>query len=251
MKTYNLDKIQATLLESIVPRTGKSIPTRTRKTFLESVNNKVVLSEGSKEILGKLIDDVMFFFKNPSENNSRVMALLNVYAKTKALGGLTENTPSLTKTIEMFSKGHQSKDRLKDFIRYWLTYILSDYKGFSPFIAFNKEVFQLERALERSKGNQSIEGPNKLVEYLLSNSGIIPFLKKISSSLEEALMNVDKNEESKKENPNIQYDRFPRNVSPTNPEGDVTDKFTYMQNVGMPKTTYESIMYSLLEALAK
>ena len=254
MKTYDLHAMHKILLETVVTRPGVSPETVYKKIFLEAINSKIVLNEGTREIMSKLIDDVMAFFKNEAENNSRAMALLKIYNKVKPLGGFGDTLPALNKTLEMFSANPRGNDKLRDLVRYWLTNILSAYNGVSPFIAFGKEIVRLSEFLRKHKGNAGLQGENKLIDYLLSEHGIIPLLTKISAKLEDAVLSISndkKNSQDDSNGPDLEYDRFPRNLKPNMSSGDITDKYTHYQERGEPKLAFESVIAnSLLEALA-
>jgi hypothetical protein len=251
MKTYDLHAMHKILLETVVTRPGVSPETIYKRIFLEAIANKITLTEGTREIMSKLIDEVMTFFKNEAENNSRAMALLKIYNKVKPLGGFGDTLPALNKTLEMFSANPRGNDKLRDLVRYWLTNILTAYDGVSPFIAFGKEIVRLAEFLRKHKGNAGLQGENNLIDYLLSEHGIIPLLTKVASRLEDAVLSMKKDSSEEDSSANLEYDRFPRNLKPNMSSGDISDKFTHYQERGEPKLAFESVIAnSLLEALA-
>ena len=178
-----LGKIKQTLTESLSTSRKKS-DNKVLKVFLESIESKFTLNEGLKENLDSLATDAMQFFKNTVENNKRVDYLLNIYKKVASLGGFNK-MPALNKALEAFIKVNPNEDRLKELLKLWLEYLVTEHKEQSPLLTFNKEISFLSNALHEFKSNQSLQGANNNIDQLLSSDGLIYVLKKLASRLVE------------------------------------------------------------------
>ena len=258
MKYYSKSTFDKILQENAIHRVGTPLPDQKyKKLFFEAISSNFVLTEGVKETLNSMIDEVMFFFKNTAANNLRVSDLLFIQNKTKALGGLVSDAPALTKALSLLSKEVVSGDRLKTLIRYWFQYILQDYKEISPIIAYNKELNVLRTALEASKEHDTLQGESEYVDHLLGDDGLVPVLKKISEKL---IMGADElaEPEGEKEtaedelmNGAITHDRF-KPFKSAKQAPNATGLFHFYQERGVPKSKiHESIMFeAVIRALA-
>jgi hypothetical protein len=258
MKYYSKAKIDKVLLENATIRIGRPLPEPNyRKLFLESVSTSITLTEGVKEALGSLIDEVMFFFKNPAANNLRVSDLMLLEKKTAALGGLTEEAPALKKALALIGKEVQSGDRLKVLIKYWFKYILQDYKEISPIVAFNKELNSLEKALVNSKSIKALQGDSSYVDQALGNDGIIPVFKKISEKLLSSADSLKASEDVPDDEllkSVIEHDRFKPNLSKNlSNKDDVTGMYNFYQERGLPASKlHEAVLFeAIIKTLAK
>lgn len=246
-------------MEGIVPRKGKELPVeKYKKVFFESISKTIVLTEGVKEKLNSMLDEVMFFFKNVPANNLRVSDLIKLQKKTLPLGGLTENSPALTKALSLIGKEVQTGDRLKILIRSWFEYILQEYKGISPILAFRKELLELEKTLKNSTTNKGLQGEHSDVDKVLGAEGIVNVLKKVSARLIAGIQDLTNDQEDKPQDisGSIEHERFgdrkPLNIKN---QPSITNKFDFYQERGLPtqksKQLQESvILTSLLAALS-
>lgn len=258
MKYYSKSALDKILQENTIHRVGTPLPDQKyKKIFFEAISSNFVLTEGVKEKLNSMIDEVMFFFKNTPANNLRISDLLFIQNKTKALGGLVSDAPALTKAINLLSKEVVSGDRLKTLIKYWFQYILQDYKEISPIIAYNKELNVLRTALESIREHNTLQGENKYVDHLLGPDGLVPVLKKIS---EKIIMGADELAEPKEEKETaedelmggaITHDRF-KPFKAAREAPNATGLFHFYQERGVPKSKiHESVMFeAIIRALA-
>lgn len=198
VKYINLNKAKVTLLETLVGTRYKS-KNKFKKAFFESIEKGFILTEGIKENLSKLVDDVMFFFKNTAENNKRLDYLINVGKKALSLHGFT-NAPALNRTLHAFIGKEPTGDRLKQFLKLWMNYLVYSYDGKSPIITFNMELGALESALKAFKNNGALQGYNNNIDELLSENGLISILKKLSNRLNDGAEELKNNAEYRTNN---------------------------------------------------
>lgn len=194
VKYYSTAKLSNALMESLSGTRFKR-KDKFKASLLESVSKKVVLTETIADELNKVIDEFMIFFKNSSENNKRVDYLINLLNKAKELNIFSE-TPALRNALYAvdYKTNIEKGDRLKRFLKLWFEYITSQYQGRNPFVMFNVEVKKLEDLLKGNIGNESLQGPNRNIDQLLSEHGLISTLKKLSLFLNEEVgkMSFDK-----------------------------------------------------------
>jgi len=256
MKYYSKSKFDKLLFESSNHRVGTPPPMdKYKKVFFEAISSEYVLTEGIKEKLNSMIDEVMFFFKNSAANNLRISDLLAIQNKTKALGGLVSNAPALEKAINLLSKEVVGGDRLKSLVKYWFQYILQDYKEISPVVAYNKELNALRTSLEAIKDHNTLQGQSKHVDQLLGPEGLIPVLKKISEKLVYGAEELGTPEKEPSADDMlkgaIEHDRFKRHV-PTKETGNISGLYNFYQERGLPKSKlHEAVLFeAVIRSLA-
>lgn len=182
MNYVSTSKLRNILAESLKDNRVK-IKDRTKEVFFEAFSKHLVLTEGVKENLSKLVDSVMFFFKNVKANNERVDVLINIAKKVYGGGLNFSNLPAFNSALSMLVKKNIQGDRLKEFMKLWMEYLLIDYKGISPLLTFGKELNGLELFLNGLRSNKTLQGINENVDQILSEHGLIYVLKKLSNEL--------------------------------------------------------------------
>jgi hypothetical protein len=183
VKYYSTAKLSNALMESLSGTRFKR-KDKFKASLLESVSKKVVLTEALVDKLNGIVDELMKFFKNSAENNKRIDYLVNLLKKGKELDIFRE-IPALRSALYAVGDKPIDGDRLKTFLKLWLEYITIQYQGRNPFIMFNVEVKKLEDLLKGNIGNESLQGPNRNIDQLLSEHGLISTLKKLSLYINE------------------------------------------------------------------
>lgn len=262
VKYLSTAKLQTILLESLVNNRHKPV-NKVKKAVFEAISKSIVLTEGVKENLDKLVDDVMFFFKNVQMNNERIDGLINLGRTLYKNGFDIKEIPSLNKTLHAFVTSKSlSGDRLKEFLKTWLNYLIIDYKGTSPLMTFGAEVSKLEIFLKGMENNKTLQGANNNVSTIISEYGLIYVLKKLIDRLNDEAETLhlkdEPHGEMKKTNTNglVQHDRFAPQLKKDLSHNDHTIDFhDYRERLVPPnsskrtKATLESVVTAFLLCL--
>lgn len=188
IKYFSKDRISTTLLESIVNTRYKN-PDKLKKFIFEAVGKKITLTEAIKGSLSKMVDDMTFFFRNTVENSKRLDYLLNVGRKILPLGGF-EGAPAINQAIGAILKTPPKGDRLKEFIRLTMGYLVNNYPDKSPILTFGAELSKLRNSIHALKSNKSLQGEAGNIDHILEDGGLLTVLNGMYARLGEEADNL-------------------------------------------------------------